>query len=668
MHSKILLHGDTTMRYTIDAFPGISALPYHRLNFSDSADNSRRTGRMPLLIISMCLVFLVCSGCSDSSDHDQATIVVNSLEDTEHPANGTMTLRAALEASNPGEVITFDPSLNGGTIELGIVGSSHTVLKGEVYSGMQYLGYQERDYGKSALYARKNVVIDASGLPDGITIKWGGTGGNRARVLAVYGNLTMRNVTVTSGYSQAEATGSTEQPYTLARGGGLAVWGTAALDHCTISGNTVSGDSESSRDRGTYGGGIYANGLVMRDCIVSGNSAIGYGAAGGGIYSVGGSDGTGIDSSLTACTVSGNRVTGQHAYGGGIFTLGGGPNNTMYMRLTNCTIATNLVEDNPDINPAPGPMVQYYYRGGGVYVGGGSLSVASCTIAENSVTGNAATFSGKPNMGGGGICATIGNAHVVEYMSVWHSIIAGNSVNGSGNDLYTGSLLHFYSYGYNLVGRIDFSQILVPVPAWGDLSRKHWPKTGDHEGVAASDVLSLDSAARHASIVSAGADAGQRAVLWYPPSGDAVDRIPAGKYEVESVLAEFDGYDQAPYDFLNMVLEKLRTDEWLGSDFGPGFGDMSGVTWHLSPATWPSDPLNAEWIAFWRDLDTAIGDTLGMVTLGDDFRGTFESGPLNGRITMRVIRGRHRTGLAGSDQLGNPRPSNLQGDIGAIEN
>ena len=107
-------------------------------------------------------------------------------------------------------------------------------------------------------------------------------------------------------------------------------------------------------------------------------------------------DGTGIDSSLTACTVSGNRVTGQHAYGGGIFTLGGGPNNTMYMRLTNCTIATNLVEDNPDINPAPGPMVQYYYRGGGVYVGGGSLSVASCTIAENSVTGNAATFSGKP--------------------------------------------------------------------------------------------------------------------------------------------------------------------------------------------------------------------------------------------------------------------------------
>ena len=114
-----------------------------------------------------------------------------------------------------------------------------------------------------------------------------------------------------------------------------------------MSGNRCAGDNVSSRDRGTYGGGIFANGLVMKNCVVSGNAVIGYGAAGGGIYSVGGADGPGIHSSLSGCTVSGNRVTAQHAYGGGIFTLGGGPNFLMSLALTNCTIARNVVEDHP---------------------------------------------------------------------------------------------------------------------------------------------------------------------------------------------------------------------------------------------------------------------------------------------------------------------------------
>ena len=148
----------------------------------------------------------------------------------------------------------------------------------------------ERDYGKSALYARKNITIDASDLPDGITVMWAGGDSNHARVLAVYGNLTMKNVTITSGYASAEAISEGTQPYTLGRGGGIAVWGIATLEKCTISGNKAEGDLESSRDRGTYGGGIYANGLILKDCIISGNSAIGYGAAGGGIYSVGGAD------------------------------------------------------------------------------------------------------------------------------------------------------------------------------------------------------------------------------------------------------------------------------------------------------------------------------------------------------------------------------------------
>ena len=326
------------------------------------------------------------------------------------------------------------------------------------------------------LVVNKDVILDAGNLPKGITLQWTGSDANPARVLAVYGNLFLRNVSITGGISQAEAMkGSTTQAYTLARGGGIAVWGTATLEDCAIYGNQIIGDNEASRDRGAYGGGIYANGLQLSNCIVAGNSALGYGAAGGGIYSVGGADhtdGLGNDTSLSQCIISGNRVTAQHAYGGGVFTLSGGPSNLARMTITNCTIARNLAEDNPNL-PQAG---QYYYRGGGIYMGGGSLTVISSTIAENEVNGPLEIFGGKPNIGGGGVAATIGNAHVVEDVHLQHSIVIGNKMNGAPQDWFAGSLLHFFSYGYNRIGVLDFSQLLVPCPEWMTLSRKHYPE------------------------------------------------------------------------------------------------------------------------------------------------------------------------------------------------
>lgn len=628
------------------------------------------------------LILFASIGCgsgssSKSSSHkdftEEETIMVNSIKDRAFSVTSMstqVTLREAMERVISGGIILFDPSLNGKTIKLHIVGSDHSVLKGEVYAGgpPQFQGYEERDYGRSALYAQKNITIDASALPDGITIMWAGGDSNRARVMAVYGDLTMKNVTITDGYASGEAISEGPQPYTLARGGGLAVWGTARLENCTISGNKAEGDLEPSRDRGTYGGGIYANGLILEDCIVSGNSAIGYGAAGGGIYSVGGGDnqdGIGNDVILNKCTISGNRVTAQHSYGGGIFSLAGGPDNLAALNLKNCSIARNLVEDHPDL-PDDG---QFYYRGGGIYIGGGSLSVVSCTIAENEVTGHMTEFSGKPNMGGGGIAATIGNAHVVEDMMVWHSIIAGNTVNGNAEDLFTGSLLSFYSYGYNLVGKIDFSQILVPIPDWWYLSRKHWPKEGDLHGIEVSNVLSLDEIRYHDSIKSAGPDEGQNVVLWYPPAGRAVDQIPNTIYPVGFIVAEYTVLPDETDDFLVRVLEKLRNDyaDIVGSDFGKNFGDVTGITWHGPKNTWPTNPANFEWIRFWRDLDDEIGDRLGPVKLGDDFWGSFEDGLFGDNIMMSVREQYLWTGLADFDQLANRRPLNGKGDIGAIE-
>ena len=109
----------------------------------------------------------------------EATIVVNSLEDVEVPAPGKITLRSALHLAASGEKLVFDPTLNGCTIELSIVGQDHSTLVGELMGGVEtpsgyvsyLIGYEERDYGQSALYAQRDVVIDASALPLGITVK-----------------------------------------------------------------------------------------------------------------------------------------------------------------------------------------------------------------------------------------------------------------------------------------------------------------------------------------------------------------------------------------------------------------------------------------------------------------------------------------------------------------
>lgn len=621
-------------------------------------------------IAALCLALALAAGaCSSNNEPAGQEFVVNSLEDAASPAAGTVTLRSAIAAAGSGDTITFDGALDGDTILLTLIAEEHSVLKGEIYSGMAFAGYGDRDYGKSALYAAKNLTIDASGLPHGIKVAWGGGESSHARVLAVLGDLTLRNVTIAGGYSQAEAlAGNTAQPYTLARGGGLAVWGVLRLYGCAVLGNTCFGDYTASRDRGTYGGGIYANGLDLNDSVIAGNRAIGYGAAGGGVYSVGGADrgaGTGNDTVLQRCSVSGNMVMAQHAYGGGIFTLSGGPTNLATMVLTNCTISRNLVQDNPDLAEAG----QYYYRGGGVYMGGGSLWVSSCTIAENAVTGHPAVFSGKPNMGGGGGCATIGNAHTVETVWLQGSIVVGNTLNGAPEDWFAGSILDFYSNGYNLVGFVDFSQILVPVPDWMMSSRKRWPKSGDHDGVQLAEALNVAGAALDSSALSSGVGAGSPIVLWYPPAALAVDKIPDHDYEINYTDAGYTGFGVPTDDFLNYVILQCRSryGAILGADFGSEFGDMTGTTWYGPAVTWPSNSQNAAWIAFWRNLDTAIAGRLGMAGLNDDFWATFTTGPLGDHVSITV---RPRTKffrMEIKDGLGNARPRNVLGDIGAIE-
>jgi hypothetical protein len=462
-----------------------------------------------------------------------ATIVVNSLGDEEAPAPGTVTLRTALALCVPGQTITFHPGLDGGTITLTRVAEEHTTLKGEVM-GMNYdtptgvpisylVGYFDRDYGASALYARKNVAIDASSLPRGVTIACGS--GITARVMAVYGDLALTNVAVTGGTSVAVPIPATEwdQTATLARGAGLAVWGTARLSRCTIYDNVCNKDADtgSSRDRGAFGAGLYADLVDLKDCVIAGNDIHGSGASGAGVYS----DGGGIGKSKT-------------------------------LELRNCTVARNVIEC---LSPVP----YGYWRGGGIYMSNGRLVLHGCTVVENRVTGAWRIDNlGKPSLAGG-VAATIGDAHGVESMTISHCILAGNTVTRvsggtTAEDVFTGSLVHFKSGGCNRIGAVNFDQILVPLGVWESLCRKHYPQAGDEDGVALADVVDLDGGVAFSnSIVRAGGGPGDFVPLYYRPRGTALDGVPASTTPRE-LYGDYSVLWGATDNFLEIVLARLE--------------------------------------------------------------------------------------------------------------
>jgi hypothetical protein len=673
------------------------------------------------LVLLMC--FALAAGCDDDDEPAPVPpLVVNTVDDAATPPPGAVTLRSALAAAASGQAIHFDRILDGRTVLLTVVADEHTQLKGEVMgirdtpSGpVSYLiGYFNRDYGRSALVARKNVVIDASDLPNGITIAWAGGDEPGARVLAVEGNLTLVKVAITGGRSIASpipATGTYPQPWTLARGAALAVWGVAQLVDCSLHDNRAQGDFEPSRDRGAFGGAVYADIVNMDSCVVAGNDVLGGGAAGGGVYSVGGAENTGTVSTIVRSTISGNRIRGLFAYGGGLYSDGGGIGNSKTLRVTSSTIARNLVATPPGLPPSV-LQAQGYWRGAGIYVSNGKLELLASTVAENETQGLPRTDSrGRRNLAGG-IAATVGDAHAVEYMIIGHSLVAGNvvqEVSGAryAHDIFTGSLVYFRSAGYNRIGALDFSQILVPVGEWNweSLSRRHYPQVGDVDGMGAGEVLDLVAGVtRSTSILSAGVDSGQFAVLHYQPTGTALDQVPAATYTVPETLAQYGVRAGGVDDFLEIVLgriesryglagfaQRLTTDfeSWLqtvDADSATAgvqpYTNPQGVpiltladTDFFGPAeTWPREASNQPLIEFWHRVDSELVAAVpGLVPqgLGDEaWRELFSSGSLveNPSIAIEVdTQPRLTVQRRNVDQVGVTRPSSLPSDIGAIE-
>ncbi len=182
---------------------------------------------------------------------DASPIVTNAAD------SGIGSLRYATTYTTNGDTITFATNLSGATI---------------LSSGTMTLN--------------KNLTIDASALPGGITIN-----GNQAGSVFVVSNanvvltaLTITNGNTSSGYG----------------GGGILNLGVLTVNQCMLAGNSAS----------FYGGGImnYFGILVVNESTLAGNS----GGAGGGIYNLEG-----------AVTVNQSTVTGNVALGraGGIYNF-----------------------------------------------------------------------------------------------------------------------------------------------------------------------------------------------------------------------------------------------------------------------------------------------------------------------------------------------------------
>ncbi len=695
----------------------------------------RRSAGIALLCVAALSGIAACGSSSGGGGSSRPALVVNSLLDDATPPSDTVTLRSALASARSGQRITFDESLNGGTIDLIFVAEEHTVLTGEVMgfddaNNISYLvGYFDRDHGKSALFSDKHVVIDASGLADGITLNWAGT--DTARVLAVSGDLTLVNVAITGGNSVFDVAADIgqhpedNQASTLARGAGVAVWGVATLTDCTIYDNhAVGDDADTSRDGGAYGGGVYADTVVMDNCVVAGNTVTGAGAAGGGVFSVGGRD-TGVSiSSISQSTITENRIAGLFAYGGGVYSDGGGIGLSTRIHVDNSTVARNLVEPLALPPFLFGLLDIGYWRGGGLYMSNGYMEVQGSTVVENQVHGKPRTNElDKPNLAGG-IAATIGNAHAVEDMILGHSIVVGNTVHeivspGPGgytignvypHDIFTGSVFEFRSMGYNRIGVIDFSQILVPIgePNWDSLSRKHYPQPNDEDGVVSGDVLG--GAMMSTFIASNGVQADPFAALYFAPAGSALDQVPEGRYSVTEILGELDGSANEGRNplLLPLLLDRIETvygQPGFASEFRSYFqgylldidqetagaqryancnnatiDTLEQAFWCGPSQTWPAAAHNHAYIEFWHHLDRAlaneiaavnvdqIGD-MGPALLNDDAWTTLfglGNNPFNG-ITVELTQRTLQVDPLTSDQLGNPRPADLLGDIGAVE-
>ena len=205
-------------------------------------------------------------------------VVTTGADQLDVPAGAQTSLREAIR--DGADLVAFDAALSGQTATL------TSALGGEIVVG-------------------KNVTIDASGLPGGLTID-GGAGTNRIFSVGSGKSLALLGLTLTGGNGSGLAQNG--------NGGAIVNFGTLALTRCTLAGNV-----------GDNAGAILNDGgaLTLTQCTLSGNQTSGVGGA---IFQT-----TGM-ATLTQCTLFGNQTS---RFGGAIDKQNGA------LTLAHCTVSGN---------------------------------------------------------------------------------------------------------------------------------------------------------------------------------------------------------------------------------------------------------------------------------------------------------------------------------------
>ena len=388
----------------------------------------------------LCLLAGALSCVSSSA----STLIITTVLD-----NGPGSLRATIAAAAAGDVIQFDPSLNGQVILLA-----------------------------SQINVTRELTIDGPGA-NKITI----SGGNRTRILSATAPLTLSGVTLTNGLgsggallvsrARARVTGCTFSDNAAPNGTGGAIYNPGSsldLSSCRFSGNTAAGFG--------LGGAFYGSpgvAVTMTDCIFAANSA----HDGGAIFAdspltllrctftgnsiptdgIAGAVFNEYPTLITGCTFTGNSA-GDGGEGGALFIGDGTIRDSLISGNTVgstkgfeaqgagiCNFGTLKIENSTIANNTSGAQSQ----GAGIYNDG------SLTLNNSTVSGNSAGLSSM----GAGVFNEEGDG---ASLSSANTIVARNSA-PAGPDIFG----TFISRGYNVIGN-----------------------TSGNSGAAATDLIDID--------------------------------------------------------------------------------------------------------------------------------------------------------------------------------
>ena len=333
--------------------------------------------------------FLFFLAMTNFATANAATITVTNTNDS-----GASSLRQALADANDGDMIQFDPALNGQTITL--TSGELSINKNITINGpgpdlltVSTISIPKFPFRVFHINPGHNVTIAGLTISDGHAI--GSVGGG---ILNEHSTLTINDCTISNNHSDSN-------------GAGIYNDGSASSANLTILNSTISGNQAFSTQALVAGGGIANDGsnggsatLTITNSRVTGNAAeydrpggAPFEGNGGGIYNGGGATLT-ITNSVVSNNTAGPGSNANTGHGGGIWSsgaamitdstingnlagFGGGISNSGPLSITGSTVNKNT---------AAGYHIMFgihFGDGGGIDSNGGPLTITNTTLSGN---------------------------------------------------------------------------------------------------------------------------------------------------------------------------------------------------------------------------------------------------------------------------------------------